>query len=378
MLWKAFTLLIFLVMLQNQGTLGSDMKIMSITVIMGSHIKLQPVWIQQYSKSIHFIWFVKLSSTQEKFRILSWTEDSKVTFEAEQFKNRVDVKTENLTLLINPAQKNDSGFYFMEITSQSGRVFNTNWFQVSVFDPVQDPKIQVTGESWNNNNTLCHVNLSCFVHGNDNLTYTWYRGREQIKPPGKHAHVQLHIQAKNTENSYTCNASNPVSSGSHTINLTWVCASPVYNSTQESWLQLVWGFSVIPLVILLLSTLVYLYVTRKRKKRRKQATDMNAVSYEKISHDKPRRNQVQNYCEMEGHTLYSVVQFPEQLPASSPASQDKTVYSSVQSSKRQPFSKQMSPNSATHSSHSATIYQEVQRPKRLSCKELEMFHIYSY
>ncbi|XP_078012343.1 natural killer cell receptor 2B4 isoform X2 [Phascolarctos cinereus] len=371
MLWKAFTPLIFLVMLQNQGTSGSDMKIMSIAVIMGSHIKLQPVWIQQYSESIQFIWFVKLSSTQEKFRILSWTDDSKVTFEAEQFKNRVDVKTENLTLFINPAQKNDSGLYFMEITSQSGQVFNTNSFQVSVFDPVQNPKIQVTEESWNN--TLCHVNLSCFVQGNDNLTYTWYRGREQIKSPGKHSHVQLHIQAKNTENSYTCNASNPVSSGSHTINLTWVCASPVYNSTQESWLLLVLGFSVIPLVILLLGTLVYLYVTRKRKKRRKKATDMNMMSYEKISHDKPRRNQAQNHCETEeGNTLYSVVQFPEQLPASSPASQDKTVYSSVQSCKH-PFSKQVSPNS----SHSATIYQEVQRPKRLSYKELEVFHIYS-
>ncbi|XP_068919012.1 natural killer cell receptor 2B4 isoform X1 [Petaurus breviceps papuanus] len=331
MLWKAFTPLIFLVMLQDQVTLGSDMKTTSMPIIVGSLIKLQPIRIQQYSESKQFIWSVKLSSTQEKFRIVSWTANSKVTYEDGQFKNRVNVKTENMTLFISPAQKNDSGLYFMEITSVSGHVSETSWFQVSVFDPVQDPKIQVTGVSWNN--TLCQVNLSCFVHGDNNLTYTWYRGREQIKPPGKHAHVQLHIQARSTENYYTCNASNPVSSRSHTTNLTWVCASPVYSPIR----------------------------------------DMNMTSYTKISR-KPRRNQMQNFCGTEeGNTLYSVVQFPNQLPVSRPGSQDKTVYAAVHFSKRQPFPKQMSPSSSC----SATIYQEVQRPNRLSYKEMEMFRIYS-
>ncbi|XP_068919014.1 natural killer cell receptor 2B4 isoform X3 [Petaurus breviceps papuanus] len=370
MLWKAFTPLIFLVMLQDQVTLGSDMKTTSMPIIVGSLIKLQPIRIQQYSESKQFIWSVKLSSTQEKFRIVSWTANSKVTYEDGQFKNRVNVKTENMTLFISPAQKNDSGLYFMEITSVSGHVSETSWFQVSVFDPVQDPKIQVTGVSWNN--TLCQVNLSCFVHGDNNLTYTWYRGREQIKPPGKHAHVQLHIQARSTENYYTCNASNPVSSRSHTTNLTWVCASPVYSPIRELWLPLVLGLSVIPLVILSLSTIVCLYVTKKRK-RRKQGTDMNMTSYTKISR-KPRRNQMQNFCGTEeGNTLYSVVQFPNQLPVSRPGSQDKTVYAAVHFSKRQPFPKQMSPSSSC----SATIYQEVQRPNRLSYKEMEMFRIYS-
>ncbi|XP_036613244.1 natural killer cell receptor 2B4 [Trichosurus vulpecula] len=371
MLWKAFTLLIFLVMLQDQGTSGSDMKIISMPVIVGSSIKLQPIRIPQHSESMQFTWFVKLSSTQENFKIWSWRDDSKGTFEGGQFKNRVNVIPENLALFISPAQKNDSGLYFMEITSRSGHVSKTAKFQVSVFDPVQDPKIEVTGESWNN--TLCHVNLSCFVHGNNNLTYTWYRGREQIKAPGNHAHVQLYIQASNTENYYTCNASNPVSSRSHTVNLTWVCASTVHSSTQELWFLLVLGFSVIPLVILLLSIIVCLYVTRKRKKRRKQVADTNMTNYTKINHSMPQRNQVQNCCATEeGNTCYSVVQFPQQPPASSPASQDKTVYSSVQFSKRS-FSKQMNPSS----SHSTTIYQEVQRPNRLSRKELEMFCVYS-
>ncbi|XP_068919013.1 natural killer cell receptor 2B4 isoform X2 [Petaurus breviceps papuanus] len=323
MLWKAFTPLIFLVMLQDQVTLGSDMKTTSMPIIVGSLIKLQPIRIQQYSESKQFIWSVKLSSTQEKFRIVSWTANSKVTYEDGQFKNRVNVKTENMTLFISPAQKNDSGLYFMEITSVSGHVSETSWFQVSVFDPVQDPKIQVTGVSWNN--TLCQVNLSCFVHGDNNLTYTWYRGREQIKPPGKHAHVQLHIQARSTENYYTCNASNPVSSRSHTTNLTWVCASPVYSPIR----------------------------------------DMNMTSYTKISR-KPRRNQMQNFCGTEeGNTLYSVVQFPNQLPVSRPGSQDKTVYAAVHFSKRQPFPKQMSPSSSC----SATIYQEDQKtPKGLQAQ----------
>ncbi|XP_072503526.1 natural killer cell receptor 2B4-like isoform X2 [Notamacropus eugenii] len=372
MLWKAFTPLIFFVMLWDQGTSGSDMKTISMPVIMGSHIKLQPTGIQKSSENIEFAWSVNLSSTQEVFKILSWRDASNVILGGGQFKNRVKVETKNLTLLINSAQKNDSGLYFMEITRETGRVCKIAYFQVSVFDPVQDPSIQVTGKSWNN--SLCHVNLSCFVHGNDDLTYTWYRGREQIKPPGKQAHVQLHIQAKNTESDYTCNVSNPVSSRSRTINLAWECAHPFYRSTGELWLPLVLAFSMIPLVILFLSTIVCLYVSRKRKRRRKQVADMNATSYKNIGCCKPKRNKVQNFCGAEKrNTFYSAVQLPEQLPASTAASQDKTIYASVQFSKRQPSSKQMKPNS----SQSVTIYQEVQRPNRLSCKELEMFRVYS-
>uniref|UniRef100_G3VKD5 CD244 molecule n=1 Tax=Sarcophilus harrisii TaxID=9305 RepID=G3VKD5_SARHA len=304
MLWKAFTPLLFLVLLQNQGTPGSDM---SINVIMGDRIQLQPNWSQQYSNSSKFTWFVELSSSKQTFTILSWKTAAKVKYEADQFKNRVHVRPDNLTLFINSAQKNDSGCYYMQITSQSGQTFKSTSFQVSVFDPVQAPQIQVTGKSWNN--TLCHVNLSCFVPGNSNLVYTWHRGREQIKTSGKHIHVQLYIQA-NTENFYSCNASNPVSSASHAINLTQACASPDYRTIPVLFQVL--RFFVIPLVILILSTLVCLYVIRKRK--RNSAADTNSTIYAKVGHDKPRRNQVQNNCgTQQGNTIYSLMQFPEQV-----------------------------------------------------------------
>ncbi|XP_074118430.1 natural killer cell receptor 2B4-like [Sminthopsis crassicaudata] len=345
MLWKAFTPLLFLVLLQNQGTPGSDM---SIDVIMGSRIQLQPIWNQHYSNSTKLIWFVKLSSNKQIFRILSWGTDAKMKFESEQFKNRAHAKPDNLTLFISSAQKNDSGCYYMEITSQSGQTFKSTSFQVSVFDPVQAPEIQVTGESWNN--TLCHVNLSCFVPGNSNLAYAWYRGREQIKTSGKHAHVQLYIQA-NTENFYSCNVSNPVSSASHTINLAQACASSDYRTTPVLFQVLC--FSVIPLVILILSTLVCLCVIRKKKRKRKPAADVNNTIYAKVGRDKPRRSQVQNNCGTEqGNTIYSLIQFPVQ----------------------QPFPTRVNSNS---SHPDLSIYQEVQKFNRLSSKELEIFQLYS-
>ncbi|XP_043819134.1 natural killer cell receptor 2B4 [Dromiciops gliroides] len=368
MLWKVFTPLLFLIMLQNQGISCFDKETKNIYVIMGNDINLQPKWNQQDSGSWRFIWFVQLSSTQEKFRIVTWTNRSGVKYEADQFKERANLETDNLSLYIGSVQKKDSGLYHMEITGYLGEVSCSTRFHVSVFDPVQDPQIEVTGESWNN--TLCNVNLSCFVHGNSDLTYMWYKGKEQIKPPGKHGHVELHIHPKSTENFYTCNASNPANSRSHTINLTRACDSLVSSPAPELWLLLVLGSSVIPLIILLLSILVCLYIKRKRK--RKQIADTNLTFYQKVSHDKPRRNQVQNCGTEQGNTIYSEVQFPEQLPASSSTDEDKTVYSTVQFSKRQPSSKKMNPKS----SHSATIYQEVQKPKPLSSKELEIFHIY--
>ncbi|XP_074079165.1 natural killer cell receptor 2B4 isoform X2 [Macrotis lagotis] len=341
MLWRTFTLLIFL-MLQTQGTSNCDMKTKSIAVIMGNQIILQPIWSEDYVNNIKFDWFVKLASTQEKFKILSLKSNSEVKWEAGQFKNRVHVETKNLTLYINTAQKNDNGLYFLEITSQKGNVLISTCFQVTVFDPVQEPKIDVTGELWNN--TLCLVNLFCSDHGNSNLTYTWYRGREQINTSGTHFHLQLHIQAINTDNSYTCNANNSVSSRNHTVNFTWPCSSP------ELRLPQVLGFSVIPLVIMVLFSILVI-VIRKRKKRNQEA-DMNLTFYEKIHHGNHQRNQVPNETE-QGNTFYSVVQFPEQVPASSPSDKDTTVYSTVQFSRH------------------------IQKPNRLSRKELEMFHIYS-
>ncbi|XP_007481695.1 natural killer cell receptor 2B4 [Monodelphis domestica] len=367
MLWKSFTPLIFFTMLQNQGTSGSKMEKIDLAVITGNDIKLQPVWSQQYSESTDFIWFFRPTSTQNTHKIVSWKNGSKVTFDVDIFQNRLNAIAENLTLFINSVQKQDSGLYYMEITNLKGEVYTTAQFQVSVYDPVQEPELQVTWEPWNS--TLCHVNLSCLVKGNSNLTYIWYRGRKQMNTVGKYSHIQLLIQAKNTENSFTCHASNPVSSGSHTINLTWACPSSVYSSTSELQLLLILGFSLIPLTVLLLSILIYLYVKRK-KQQQQPVTDMNMTVYEKVDYGKPRRNQVQNFCGKDEHkTLYATVQLPKQLPASRPADQSKTLYSTVQEPKQKPSSEQMTANSAT-------VYQEVQSPKRLSRKELKTFQIY--
>ncbi|XP_044530928.1 natural killer cell receptor 2B4-like [Gracilinanus agilis] len=356
--------------MEQSRTSGSEMEKTNMNVTTGTHIELQPVWPQRYSASSDFTWFVKLTSTQKTYQILNWRNGSKVTFKNDMFQNRVNVTAENLTLFINSVQKQDSGLYYMTITNPKGHVDITTQFQVSVYDPVQEPELQVTWEPWNS--TLCHVNLSCLVKGNSNLTYIWYRGREQINTSRQYSHIQLPIQAKNMNNSYTCEVSNPASSRSHTINLTWACPSPVYSSTPEMQLLMILGFSLIPLTMLLLSILICLYM--KRKKQQQPVTDMNMTVYEKVNYGKPRSNQVQNFCgKEEGKTLYATVQLPKQLPASSPADQSKTLYSTVQFPKQKPSSKQMT----VKSSNSTTVYQEVQRPNRLSRKELEIFHIYT-
>ncbi|XP_051852534.1 natural killer cell receptor 2B4-like [Antechinus flavipes] len=326
MLWKTFTPLLFLVLLQNQGTPGSDM---SINVIMGGRIQLQPIWSQEYSSSSKFTWFVTLSSSKQTIKILSWETDKKMKCEAKQFKDRAHIQPDNLTLFINSAQKNDSGCYYMQITSQSGQTFKSTSFQVSVFDPVQAPQIQVTGKSWNN--TLCHVNLSCFVPGNSNLVYTWYRGRERIKTSGKHAHVQLYIQA-NTENFYSCNASNPVSSASHTTNLAQACASPDYRTSPG----------------------------------KKNISLLNITSFLILS--------ASNLAGQD-KSVHSSVQFSKHVNL---LLQDEYLYVyisdfSLSLNFQQPFPNQVNSNS----SHPVTIYQEVQKFNRLSSKELEIFQLYS-
>ncbi|VFV35270.1 natural killer cell receptor [Lynx pardinus] len=133
--------------------------------------------------------------------------------------------TQNLSLTIQAAQQQDSGFYIFEATDEHGKVKNYT-FQVSVFDHVGEP--HVLQDSKVLEGGRCQVTLSCSVPSGDNVSYDWYRGSVLIETARNHSTLEDQIDA-NSSHIYTCNVSNSVS----WTNRTFILHCP--GDSQRKW-----------------------------------------------------------------------------------------------------------------------------------------------
>ncbi|XP_053463306.1 natural killer cell receptor 2B4 isoform X3 [Nycticebus coucang] len=335
MLRPAVTLIIllFLKMPQGQGCPGSTSDVVGLS---GQSLQLQPKITQMKIYSV--VWKRQLSSPSAYQHILSWENGSKPKNESLTwtiFNNKFSFRTENLTLLINTAQEQDSGSYCLEVTNESGRVWTAK-FQVSVFDRVEKPHLQEQEKVLDRGR--CQVSLYCLVSRDRNVTYSWYRGSKFIHKARNLTYLKEEID--NNMYTYTCNVSNPVSWNSHSLNLTASCQSVQQETSPEECLTIY-------------EDVKDLKTTRNHKQKPKQN------SPEKKS------------------TIYSMIQPQSSVPTSQDVS--NTLYSFIQPS-RKSGSKKRNQNPPFGS----TVYEEVgnrepkaQNPAQLSHKELESFAVYS-
>ncbi|XP_037681489.1 natural killer cell receptor 2B4 isoform X4 [Choloepus didactylus] len=371
MLGQVFTLTLFLFFTGHQGQDSTE----NVLGLSGTALWLQPSNAKPNAHSVQ--WKMRLSSGPGWSVILTWKNNfgpNHASWVSNHYKERFDFILKSLTLLIKAAYPQDSGFYFLEVTYLSGAVSKTQ-FQVLVFDHVEKPHLQ---EQWSVlDRGLCQVVLSCLVSKDGNVSYAWYRGSELIQTPRNLTRLELQVDADGLH-MYTCNVSNPVSWASHTVNLTQGCSS---DHKQFGFVPFLVSIVVL-LIILFLSTLACFCVWRRKRKQSKTSTEEFLTIYADVNDLQIKRNQEQEQQQEqnppgEGITIYSTIQ--SQHSASTSQDPVKTIYSLVQ-----PYRMSGSKMRNHNPSFNHTIYEEVgrrqpraQNPARLSCRELESFHIYS-
>ncbi|VFV35268.1 natural killer cell receptor [Lynx pardinus] len=275
--------------------------------------------------------------------------------------------TQNLSLTIQAAQQQDSGFYIFEATDEHGKVKNYT-FQVSVFDHVGEP--HVLQDSKVLEGGRCQVTLSCSVPSGDNVSYDWYRGSVLIETARNHSTLEDQIDA-NSSHIYTCNVSNSVS----WTNRTFILHCPG-DSQQDKSLHLL-VIIVVLLITLFLGALAGFCVWRRKMKQSQDGTEEFLTVYEDVNNVQIKRNQEQKPNPPgEGTTIYSMIQ---SQPSASTSQEANTLYALVQPSRKPESTKKNHGPSLNN-----TIYEEVgkrqlkaQNPARLSRRELENFSVYS-
>ncbi|XP_060053637.1 natural killer cell receptor 2B4 isoform X2 [Erinaceus europaeus] len=325
-------------------------------------------------------WKVKLISMPTSNVILKWKDGSTNygKFARTHFNNRVKFIEENVTLLIKPAQRNDTGSYSLETDDKFG-VTTTIHFKVTILDPVKEPRVQVKSNVLTGG--LCQVVLNCQAPRDGNLSFQWYQDSMQMPVLMNDTPWEVEVIVKSSHN-YTCRVSNEFSSANHSLRLDPSCLDPSKMNLSSPAILVTLG-----VIILLLGSLACFLVWRRRGKRRKQSESIHRTVYEDVNNPR-NRNQVnqkpgQNSSE-DTKTIYSTVQIQVcfsslQSSASTSGENSNTLYSLVQPS-RKSVSKKKQPSPSLN----YTVHEEVGNgkpralgPSRLSLKEVQNFQIYS-
>ncbi|XP_046948714.1 natural killer cell receptor 2B4 isoform X7 [Lynx rufus] len=331
-------LALVLTLLFLKGLQGQD-SAKRVVGLSGTCLRLWPP--KTLAKNIESVQWKRPGPSPSEFSvILTWKcesdhcEDKNWTLN--HLNKRFGFITQNLSLTIQAAQQQDSGFYIFEATDERGKVKNYT-FQVSVFESLlpdhvgephvlQDSKVLEGGR--------CQVTLSCSVPSGDNVSYDWYRGSVLIETARNHSTLEDQIDA-NSSHIYTCNVSNSVS---------WTNRTFILHCPGDS---------------------------------QQDGTEEFLTVYEDVNNVQIKRNQEQKPNPPgEGTTIYSMIQ---SQPSASTSQEANTLYALVQPSRKSESKKKNHGPSLNN-----TIYEEVgkrqlkaQNPARLSRRELENFSVYS-
>ncbi|XP_035423375.1 natural killer cell receptor 2B4-like [Cygnus atratus] len=244
------------------------------------------------------------------------------------FSGRSTFFPETLSLSISPVTQADSGNYSADFETESGFVPHQR-FCVSVWKPVSRPNLQVRmlqqEQGW------CNISLLCSVPGAANVSYSW----SHDGAPLEHRNV-LSVPGDSEPRTYVCNASNPVSWSTASIDTATVCLPPGAVSS------ILWWAVAVPLVLAVsIVAFVACWCWRKRRKASSAAppehVEPSLTVYEEVGKVQAgqdlNRNREANAV---GNTIYAVVSTKAQGPRSFQEPQTCTIYSTIQATKKYP------------------------------------------
>ncbi|XP_036058454.1 CD48 antigen [Onychomys torridus] len=179
-----------------------------------------------------------------KQKILEYEYDGTNTIYDSEFKGRVELDHASGALHISNVRKEDKGLYYMRVLRETEEEYIIT---LDVFDPVSKPSINF--EKTEDSAESCHLKLSCKVEG-QNVNYTWYDNMRPLPKEGQGNVLDLIITAHNWSTSYTCQASNPVSSKNSTMYFTSPCTA---KSSGVLWIA-TWLVVMVPIIYVILLT----------------------------------------------------------------------------------------------------------------------------
>ncbi|KAM8815714.1 natural killer cell receptor 2B4 isoform 2-T2 [Rhynchonycteris naso] len=329
MLAPALPLTLLLLLFKGHPSQGFTDSCAPVMGRSGAPLRVQPPGIQTRAKSVE--WKAQLHSQPGRCVILKWTNESRskdpnLKCNNHPFNNRLNFSTETLSLFMEAAQQQDSGNYILEVTDEEGKVL-TQVCNVSVFDPIGRPQLWHEGEALHGGK--CQVTLSCWVPGGGggDVSYTWYRGSEQILGPTTLSKLEEQVNVAGSH-VYTCNVSNPVSWAHQTLTLSQACQDA---HRKFSFLHLL--MIIVSLIItLFLGVLICFCVWRRKRKASQPRTEELLTVYEDVRNPPVRSNQEQEQGQGQdspgkGNTIYSMIL--SQSPASTSETTATTLYSVV-------------------------------------------------
>ncbi|XP_032060184.1 LOW QUALITY PROTEIN: natural killer cell receptor 2B4-like [Aythya fuligula] len=245
-----------------------------------------------------------------------------------RFSGRATFHPETLSLRISPVTQADSGNYSADFEIASG-LTHSQCFHVSVWEPIGQPRLEVRmlqqEQGW------CNFSLLCSVPGAANVSYSWSRDEE----PLGHENV-LQVHGGTEPRTYICNASNPVSSSTASIDTMKACFPPGTGSSIPLWAVAV------PLVLAVsLVAFVAWWCWRKRRKDGSAAppgpVEPSMTVYEEVGKVQAGQDLNRNReANVVGNTIYAVVSTKAQGSRHFQEPQSCTIYSTIQPTKKQP------------------------------------------
>lgn len=249
---------LWILLLCLQTCLGADRSDTDVVTLIGilGELVTFPLNIEKSQQVVNIVWN---SETSVAFITPGDAGAApKVTVTHQNYKDRINVSSQNYNLEISNLRMEDSGIYKADINTKTFEgVFTTTTrrFNLQVFRRLGKP--QITQSLMTSLNSTCYVTLTCSVEKEEgNVTYSW-------SPLGETGNViRISRTPDSQELTYTCTAQNPISNSSDSISAQQLCADTA-TGLRSRRIGLLSGLAGLFLLILIVP-LVLLFLLRKR------------------------------------------------------------------------------------------------------------------
>ncbi|XP_057257230.1 natural killer cell receptor 2B4-like [Pezoporus wallicus] len=285
------------------------------------------------------------------------------------FCGRAVFQEEPLSLRISPVLAADAGLYEAEFEQAGGGV-SPRCFRVSVWEPLGPPHVESLvlpeARGW------CNLSLLCTAPGAGPVSYSWSCSGDAAGAlePGPRLHLRLRGDADPIV--CCCNVSNPVSWSSANANISAACGAAVAGLSS---IALGWAVAALVLAVAI-ALVITCYWQRKRRKNPPEGhIEQTLTVYEEVGTAQTGRDQstTRNEATSGENTIYAVI-CKAQGPSLPQEPESRTIYSSVQPTRKSPSLRRKRLDPALISTAYAEVTGCPRRPHDRSCPPVRTSH----
>ncbi|XP_061213478.1 natural killer cell receptor 2B4-like [Neopsephotus bourkii] len=249
------------------------------------------------------------------------------------FSGRAVFQEEPLSLRISPVRTADAGLYEAEFEDAGGELI-PRCFRVSVWEPLQPPRVEslVLPEErgW------CNLSLLCSAPGAGPVSYSWSCSGDAAGAPEPGPRLHRRLRGDAGPIVCGCNVSNAVSWSSANASIAAACSAAAAGLAS---IVLGWAVAVAVLVLAIAIALgITCYWWRRRRKDPPRGHIEQALTvYEEVGKAQTVQDPstTRNEAASGENTIYAVI-CKAQGPSLPPEPESRTIYSSLQPTRKSP------------------------------------------